>query len=114
MISPYVYPSLFEDVKRKEKMIQHFVQKVCEHLGITLQHIKHRSNKQEYSEPRQMAIVILAEIKALKSEDIAHYFRKHRTIIYDSRSRVSDYCDTNPEFKQKFEDLKRFVLSTAN
>lgn len=110
MISYFVYPMLADSIDRKTKLLNAIVLKICKHLGITLEVIKEKNNRGKHCLPRQMAIVILSEINGFTHTDIANYFNKHRTIVFDSTKRISDYCDTDSEFKQKFENLRDLII----
>lgn len=118
MISPYVFPGL--DVQPKKKIINRvafervdeIIATVCLELELFKSDLTGQSRKRPIVIGRQIANHLIKKHTKLSLTDIGQIFggRDHSTVIY-SIDVVSDLSDTDPKFKQtvtKIENNLRF------
>lgn len=84
-----------------------FIKDVCKALNTSFCKIISRSNKSDVAEARHIIIGGLAYRFEMKPEDIAMKMKRHRTIYYSSLRTFNNLFETNKNFKQKIEIVKK-------
>lgn len=113
-ISPYVYPGLKEDYRRKAIMIHthllsgkmaYIAAMVSEELCVPLLDMQSISRKKELVNARQIAMYLMKQRRAGSLVSIGRYFnRDHSTVIYAVQT-VNDLMDTEKAYKKKVKEI---------
>lgn len=113
MISPYVLPGIHRIIGLQftpEIMCNHIAVKVAEYHKMTIEELKEHTRKKVVIEPRQLAMRIMLD-KKISLMDIGRYFGfDHTTVIWASK-RMNNLIDTEPDFADRYNILKRYVIT---
>jgi len=90
---------------------------VYKYLGFTEQQADSKKRYRELVEARHIAMSLCAEFKqpnwtfSFIGEEIGN--KDHSTVMHAVRV-IRDYCDTEPKFKLKYEDIRELIIQKFN
>lgn len=79
-------------------------------FGFTEESIKGKGRNRSLVEARYALIFVISQKKVYNNSEIARFMEKDHSVIPYAIERAKQFYNTNPGYKKKVNDLKRFVL----
>jgi chromosomal replication initiator protein len=102
---------LMPSTKKKPLTIPFIQEKVAEHFGLEVKHLKMRKRTRALVHPRQLAMYLSRELTEHSLPQIGEEFggRDHTTVLH-AHDKISTEKEEDPSLKAKLHELERIIV----